>query len=214
MRINRIVTLASASAMTGVLAQDVFVTTTEYYSECSTATGGYTGTVTGTVTELCSACAMGATVNPKILTTYTTVMPGWCSTGLEAKTYTITEACTATGSARPSDHVPAGMYVVTQTCPVCTVATTAVLTIPTPASTADTTPGSTTLGITTSPTGASPPGYGTPYGSPGSGSTDRNGSTPISPPIVASGSTSVTALIQSSVVFAMLAYIAVVSFTS
>lgn len=84
-------------------------TVTEYYDDCSTIS-----TITDT-----SIYTYGGSNSEKLLTTYTTVYPDTCSTGLEEKTYTITEPCTNPGEGRAASHLPYGFTETTVTCNVC-----------------------------------------------------------------------------------------------
>ncbi|KAL8813858.1 MAG: hypothetical protein Q9223_006881 [Gallowayella weberi] len=109
---------------------------TQYETECFTETSGL-ATSTGTVVATsCPHCTEGASSGgsqgpgspgspgspsqPKgPLTTYTTVYPETCSTGLQPKTYTVTEECSSTGAPRAPDYVPSAFVVTTVTCHVC-----------------------------------------------------------------------------------------------
>ena len=85
-------------------------TVTEYYDDCSTIS---------TITDTSIYTYGGSNSEKKLLTTYTTVYPDTCSTGLEEKTYTITEPCTNPGEGRAASHLPYGFTETTVTCNVC-----------------------------------------------------------------------------------------------
>ncbi|KAL8686956.1 MAG: hypothetical protein Q9224_005292, partial [Gallowayella concinna] len=103
---------------------------TQYETECFTETSGR-ATSTGTVVATyCPHCTDGASPGgpgspgspspPKgPLTTYTTVYSEFCSTGLQPKTYTVTEECSSPGTPRAPDYVPSAFVVTTATCHVC-----------------------------------------------------------------------------------------------
>lgn len=136
--------------------------------ECSTS---YTSTTTDTVTiDECPECEDRSTsANPFVLTTYTTVYSALCPTGLEDKTYVVTETCEKPGASLPAGYIPSGFTVTTVPCPVCTGSSSAVLTTPCDTSVAPTPPATAAPG----PPGAAyppaaagpPPARIAPYGS-------------------------------------------------
>ena len=124
--------LVPAAVIGGVWAQSnsssysMEVTVTEYsYSDVCTSTG----TITSTICDECMHTEVPSESGGP-LTTYMTVYQEWCPTGLAEKTYTVTESCKSPGMPRPTDHVPQGFSVVTEKCPICESAMTAVLTTP------------------------------------------------------------------------------------
>ncbi|KAL8743777.1 MAG: hypothetical protein Q9190_003906 [Brigantiaea leucoxantha] len=142
----------------------------EYYNDCSTITSGL-ATVTGT-----TGPSAGGPSGP--LTTYVTVYPETCSTGLQMKTYTVTESCSNPGAPRPSDYIPQAFTVTTVTCHVCGE-TPLVATLTTPAPVAPSIPpaGSGPATVPAAPTGGSSPPGGAPAGAP-----------PAAPPAAPAGS--------------------------
>ncbi|KAK3178250.1 hypothetical protein OEA41_000383 [Lepraria neglecta] len=89
-------------------------TYTEYYNTCTTSTEGIeTATTTETYCPICEAMSM-STYPGGSLTTYTTVYKAQCPTGIEDKTYTITEPCPSAGF--EDDHTPQGYAVTTVPC--------------------------------------------------------------------------------------------------
>ncbi len=115
---------SSSSAMTtGALVSYVY----SYYDDCSTATSGQeteTETVTSTHCSECTEMASSSFVAAGgSFTTYTTVYKEFCSTGLQDKTYTVTESCSspqpASAASREAGYVPQGFTVTTATCHVC-----------------------------------------------------------------------------------------------
>ena len=89
-------------------------TYTEYYNTCTTSTEGIeTATTTETYCPICEAMSM-STYPGGSLTTYTTVYKAQCPTGIEDKTYTITEPCPSAGF--EDDHTPQGYVVTTVPC--------------------------------------------------------------------------------------------------
>lgn len=136
MKVATATTLALAAAI-GANAQSSsmtpdpsVVTKYEYYDDCPSSAGpNYTATVTGTiVSTYCPACTEGWSSG--IYTTYTTVYKEWCSTGLQDKTYTVTESCSEVGQQREATYVPQGFTVITESCSICQHPTTAVITTP------------------------------------------------------------------------------------
>ncbi|KAI9813054.1 MAG: hypothetical protein M1827_004274 [Pycnora praestabilis] len=85
---------------------------------------------------ICTICENTTTTpagaNPNVyFTTYRTTYSQFCSTGLEAETYTITEACTGARSAPNPTHVPQGFTTTIGTCTTCgPTPITALLTVP------------------------------------------------------------------------------------
>ena len=178
-----------------------------YYDDCSTEAGG-PSTETGTIVKTyCSECEEASAASFEsafraaggVVTTYTTVYSQFCPTGLEEKTYTVTESCTESthGLPRPTGYVPQGFTVTTATCHVCgpkpVVAT---LTTPTPAPTApaaapaEQTPSSNSPSGGSSPAspagGSAPESEGAPAGgspaSPGGSSPEGSPASPGSAP--------------------------------
>jgi len=120
-----------ANAQSSSIAPDPsIVTKYEYYDDCSASAGSnFTATVTGTiVSTYCPECREASSSG--IYTTYTTVYKQWCPTGLEDKTYTVTESCSEAGQQRDATYVPQGFTVVTESCSICQHPTTAVITTP------------------------------------------------------------------------------------
>ncbi|KAL8670118.1 MAG: hypothetical protein Q9168_005327 [Polycauliona sp. 1 TL-2023] len=109
----------------------------ETYTDCSTQLSGLATQTNTIVSTYCPHCTEGASPasapTPQgPLTTYTTVYSEFCPTGLQPKTYTVTEQCSSLGAPRPSDYVPAAFVVTTATCHVC-AETPVVATLTTPA---------------------------------------------------------------------------------
>ncbi|KAL8691229.1 MAG: hypothetical protein Q9218_003505, partial [Villophora microphyllina] len=101
-----------------------------------------------------------------------------CKETYTPKTYTITEPCTQTGSALPSDHMPSGFVVTTATCHVCAE---------TPVIATFTTPAPQSPAATPAPAQASPTGSGFPPASaaptaPGASSPPSSNSAPAAAP--------------------------------
>ncbi|KAL8997931.1 MAG: hypothetical protein Q9169_002924 [Polycauliona sp. 2 TL-2023] len=150
----------------------------ETYTDCSTETSGLATKTNTVVSTYCPHCTEGASPGgaspgspstPKgPLTTYTTTYSEFCSTGLQPKTYTVTEECKSPGAPRPSDYVPAAFVVTTATCHVC-AETPVVATLTTPAPVA---PSPAPAGSAPSAAPAAPTSCGsapaTPPGSPAS----------------------------------------------
>ena len=128
MKANLIVTAAMAAS--GVSAQSMTMTVdptlsgpaptsstsnhTEYYNTCTTSTEAIeTATTTETYCPICEAMSM-STYPGGSLTTYATVYKAQCPTGIEDKTYTITEPCPSAGL--EDDHTPQGYVVTTVPC--------------------------------------------------------------------------------------------------
>ncbi|KAL8851142.1 MAG: hypothetical protein Q9221_003945 [Calogaya cf. arnoldii] len=133
---------AVTSAFAAQAAPEPTVWVTETYTDCSTAISGLATKTNTAVSTYCPHCTEGASPGgaspgsaptPKgPLTTYTTVYSEICSTGLQPKTYTVTEECSSLGAPRPSNYVPAAFVVTTATCHVC-AETPVVATLTTPA---------------------------------------------------------------------------------
>ncbi|MCJ1430102.1 hypothetical protein MMC29_008017, partial [Sticta canariensis] len=139
----------------------------EYYDACTDT--DYESTVTNTIIQTycpdCEEGQRGSYGKSGILTTYQTVYSQFCSTGLEEKTFTVTESCSSTNQPRPTGYVPQGFTVTTAICTVCgSTPVTAVLTTPVPAAP---TPGAGGSPGPTPPAGA-PPAPGSPPSSGGS----------------------------------------------
>ncbi|KAK4692033.1 hypothetical protein P7C71_g5093, partial [Lecanoromycetidae sp. Uapishka_2] len=127
MRATDIVLAAAAVASAAAQSTSTYF---EYYDSCTepsgTATGPPTGTPTGypTVTNtdtitycpVCEAAGM-KTFAGGSYTTYTTSYLAQCPTGLEDKTYTVTEPCPSSGLDRQaSDYIPQGYITTTVPC--------------------------------------------------------------------------------------------------
>ncbi|KAI4158621.1 MAG: hypothetical protein LQ342_007273 [Letrouitia transgressa] len=163
----------------------------EYYNDCSTLTSGV-ATVTGTAPA-------GGPPAGGFLTTYVTEYPETCSTGLQTKTYTVTEPCSNPGAPRPSNYIPQAFTVTTVTCHVCgETPLVATLTTPVPIAPSPAPGGSGPAAVSAGPTPASgppsaggapaapPPAGGTPASPPAAGGAPANppaaGGAPASPP--------------------------------
>jgi len=145
------IVIAVAAAVVGASSQSNSTSMTtdqstsyvySYYDDCSTVSSG-PGTETNTVTSTyCSKCEMDASSSfvaaGGSFTTYTTVYQEFCPTGLQEKTYTVTESCSsphpASTASREAGYMPQGFAVTTATCHVCgPMPVVATLTTPTPA---------------------------------------------------------------------------------
>ncbi|KAI4217642.1 MAG: hypothetical protein LQ351_000238 [Letrouitia transgressa] len=153
----------------------------EYYNDCSTLTSGV-----ATVTGMAPA---GGPPAGGFLTTYVTEYPETCSTGLQTKTYTVTEPCSNPGAPRPSDYIPQAFTVTTVTCHVCgETPLVATLTTPVPIAPSPTPGGSGPAAVPAGPTPGSspPPAGGAPAAPPPAGGAPVNppaaGGAPASPP--------------------------------
>ena len=182
----------SAAVLAGAIssvsaASQSYSTIYEYYSDCGSTTTGPASTATGTSTyrignvtniqtdaiTICPTCTAKPEIYPEgktvDLTTYTTIYSCPGVSGLEAKTYTITEPCPTPGVPLPPGHIPQGFSVSTVQCTAC--------------------PGSPNVPVTgpvamkTTPPGApgSPPGS-PPGSSPGSPGSPAGGSSPAASP--------------------------------
>ena len=158
---------AASAAITGAFAAHITSESTYYvtetYIDCSTETSGLATKTNTAVETYCPHCTGGASPGnaptPKgPVTTYTTVYSELCSTGIQPKTYTITEECSSAGVPRPTDYVPAAFVVTTATCHVCAEAP-VVATLTTPAPVAP----------SAAPAGSPPPAAPAVPAAPGSG---------------------------------------------
>lgn len=141
---------AGASAQSSMTSAPSVSYVYSYYDDCSTSSGQ------GIMTSSSSAVAGGPS------TTYTTVYKEFCSTGLQDKTYTVTEPCSnsqpASAASREAGHVPEGFAVTTATCHVCgSMPVVATLTTPTTAA-STTNAGAGPAPASAGETGASTPG--------------------------------------------------------
>lgn len=106
----------------------------EYYDACTDYESTVTNTIISTYCPDCEGGQGGSYGKSGILTTYETVYSQFCSTGLEQKTFTVTESCSSANQPRPTGYVPQGFTVTTAICTVCgSTPVTAVLTTPVPA---------------------------------------------------------------------------------
>ncbi|KAL9614277.1 MAG: hypothetical protein Q9167_001233 [Letrouitia subvulpina] len=170
---------SAVSAITSVIDGKTY--SVEYYNDCSTITSGV-ATVTGTAPA-------GGPPAGGFLTTYVTEYLETCSTGLQTKTYTVTEPCSNPGAPRPSDYIPQAFTVTTVTCHVC-AETPLVATLTTPAPVAPSpAPGGSSSGTAPAgptPASGSPSAGGAPAAPPPAGGAPANppaaGGAPASPP--------------------------------
>lgn len=187
------IVVAVVAAVAGALAQSSSSAMTtgpsisyvySYYDDCSTTSGQ--GNVTDTITSThCSECTgMASSSAGGSSTTYTTVYKEFCSTGLQDKTYTVTESCSsphpASAASREAGYVPQGFAVTTATCHVCgPMPVVATLTTPTPvAPTANA--GAGPAPAAAGETGASSPGAVGSSPAPGESSPQAGESYPVS----------------------------------
>ncbi|KAL9045289.1 MAG: hypothetical protein Q9214_001646 [Letrouitia sp. 1 TL-2023] len=169
----------AVNAITSVIDGKTY--SVEYYNDCSTITSGV-ATVTGTAPP-------GGPPAGGFLTTYVTEYPETCSTGLQTKTYTVTEPCSNPGAPRPSDYIPQAFTVTTVTCHVCgETPLVATLTTPVPIASSPAPGGSGPAAVPAGPTPASgpPSAGGAPAAPPPAGGAPANppvaGGAPASPP--------------------------------
>ena len=159
----------------------------EEYDACSTAeTELETATVTSTYCHVCeeeassSFIAAGGTY-----TTYTTTYSEFCSTGLQDKTYTVTESCSSPHptASREASYVPQGFTVTTATCHVCgPTPVVATLTTPTPEAVTPSAGSGPVNAPATETGGSSPPTSGGSPAAAGESSPASGGSSAGSPP--------------------------------
>ena len=209
----KVATLAAGlvAVVTSVVAQTSYstMTTTEFYDSCITSTGPGTVTATNTITycPVCEAAGMNMFPGGSI-TTYVTVYDATCSTGIEDKTYTITEPCPSNGLDRSAGYIPQGFITTTAPCgcpantpvpitqPGPALASAAAKNIPGPANAAPTPPagqpgpaapvqpsGAPAAPVPTSPAGAPGAGPAGPVGPPGApGAPGAPGNSPAGAP--------------------------------
>lgn len=118
----------------GVSAQSLS-TVFEYYDDCSTFTGAMSTSTDSVVQTFCPECTgtggvPATATRGGATTTYITVYPQLCPTGLVGKTYTITEPCPTLGVPREASHLPQGFAVTTATCTACEGKPLVTLTVP------------------------------------------------------------------------------------
>lgn len=112
------VVVALAAIVTSVIAQNSTSYVYEYYNTCTSSSGGI-ATATKSI-DSCHVCEeAGFTSYPGgSLTTYVTEYSEVCPTGLEAKTYTVTEPCPSTGLPREAPtYIPQGFTTTSATVP-------------------------------------------------------------------------------------------------
>ncbi|KAL8919451.1 MAG: hypothetical protein Q9172_004967 [Xanthocarpia lactea] len=186
---------AASAAFTGAFAAHITSESTYYvtetYIDCSTETSGLATKTNTAVETYCPHCTGGASPGsaptPKgPVTTYTTVYSELCSTGLQPKTYTITEECSSAGAPRPTDYVPAAFVVTTATCHVCAeTPVVATLTTPAPVAPSAAPAGSAPPAAPAVPAAPGSPPAAPPPGSAPSAAPDAptsGGSSPAAPP--------------------------------